>query len=52
MNDTDKAVPNHLAIIVDGNRRWATSKGLASILGHKKGFEQLEEIIKYACLYW
>lgn len=45
---SDMAIPNHLAIIVDGNRRWAKKQGLESWLGHKKGFERLEKIIKYA----
>lgn len=37
----------HIAIIMDGNRRWAKSKGLDPSLGHKKGSEVLEETIKY-----
>lgn len=32
----------HVAIIPDGNRRWATNKGLSPILGHKKGAENFE----------
>ena len=32
----------HVAIIPDGNRRWATNKGLPPILGHKKGAENFE----------
>jgi undecaprenyl diphosphate synthase len=32
-------VPNHVAIILDGNRRWARSRGLKTLLGHKAGFE-------------
>ena len=30
-------VPNHLAIILDGNGRWAKSKGLVRSIGHKVG---------------
>ena len=37
----------HLAIILDGNRRWAKEHGLNSSLGHKKGAEVLEDIVKY-----
>ena len=37
----------HLAIILDGNRRWAKEHGLNSSLGHKKGAEVLENIVKY-----
>jgi len=37
-------LPNHLAIIIDGNRRWAKKKGLASFNGHKKGMNNVKEI--------
>ncbi len=40
--------PNHIGIIVDGNRRWAKEKGLPTFAGHKKGAERIEEIIKYS----
>lgn len=39
--------PEHIAIIMDGNRRWAKEKGLPSQLGHKKGAEVLETISRY-----
>ena len=32
-------IPNHIAIIPDGNRRWAKEHNLPSLAGHKKGFE-------------
>ena len=32
-------VPNHISIILDGNRRWARSRGLPTLEGHKAGFE-------------
>src|SRR5689334_4750035 len=32
-------IPNHIAIILDGNRRWARSRGLPTLQGHKAGFE-------------
>lgn len=38
---------NHIAIIVDGNGRWAQEKGLKRSEGHKKGAESLEKIILY-----
>ena len=38
----------HIAIIMDGNRRWAKSKGLPSALGHKKGVDSLKTIMR-AC---
>ena len=39
---------NHIAIIMDGNRRWADSKNLPSALGHKAGVDSLKAAIK-AC---
>ena len=33
------AIPNHIAIIPDGNRRWAKAHNLPTLAGHKKGFE-------------
>lgn len=44
----DNMIPNHLAIIVDGNGRWAKKRGLPRSLGHKAGSERLEEITLYA----
>jgi len=41
-------VPNHLAIIPDGNRRWARAKGLPSFEGHRRGFDITPEIAR-AC---
>lgn len=40
--------PNHIAIILDGNRRWAKSKGLDPKLGHKEGAKNIEKIVRYA----
>ena len=39
-------VPEHVAIIMDGNGRWATKKGLPRTYGHKRGVDVLKEIIK------
>ena len=39
-------VPEHVAIIMDGNGRWATRKGLPRSYGHKKGVNVLKEILK------
>lgn len=41
-------VPKHIAIIMDGNRRWARRRGLADIKGHQKGSETLEALIEPA----
>ena len=40
--------PHHLAIIMDGNRRWARQRGLSAVLGHKKGADVLKEVARYA----
>jgi undecaprenyl diphosphate synthase len=42
-------VPQHIAIIMDGNGRWAQSRGLPRLAGHRAGTENLRNIIK-ACV--
>lgn len=39
-------VPKHVAIIPDGNRRWAKSKNLPTFEGHRKGFEALVKVAR------
>lgn len=39
---------NHIAIIMDGNGRWAKKRGLPRSMGHKKGVEKVREIAIYA----
>ncbi len=46
--DKKKLIAKHIGIIMDGNRRWAKSKGLKKIEGHKKGAENAKNIIKAA----
>ena len=41
-----KQLPNHVAFIMDGNRRWAKKKKLKIIDGHKKGSEIVKKIVK------
>ena len=41
-------VPNHIAIILDGNGRWAKRRGMPRGYGHVKGCENLEKICEYA----
>lgn len=39
-------IPQHIGIIMDGNRRWAKERGLPSLEGHHQGYEKLKEIAK------
>lgn len=49
INDIVKSTNlKHIAIIMDGNRRWAKEKGLPSAVGHKKGVESLKATLR-AC---
>lgn len=41
-------MPRHIAIIMDGNRRWAKKRNLPVKLGHKQGAETLKKIVRYA----
>lgn len=41
-------VPQHIAIIMDGNRRWARKRGLSEDEGHRAGGENLEKIVEAA----
>jgi len=41
-------LPKHIAIIMDGNRRWAKSKGKPAAWGHRQGAKALERIVRYA----
>ena len=47
-----KTLPNHIAIIVDGNRRWAKRHHLPEITGHKKVTDEIIEALIYRCLEW
>ena len=42
MADLQK-IPRHLAIILDGNGRWAKSRNLPRLMGHRAGLRKLEE---------
>ena len=41
-------MPKHIAIIMDGNRRWARKQGKNASFGHKEGARTLEKIVRYA----
>ncbi len=40
-------IPNHIAIIMDGNRRFARKKGLIEIMGHEFGSKKAEEVLEW-----
>ncbi len=39
-------LPQHVAIIMDGNGRWAKRRGLTRIVGHQKGIESVRDVVK------
>jgi len=41
-------IPNHVAIIMDGNNRWASEKNLPGVAGHQKGVERAREAVEFA----
>ncbi len=43
--DDSQILPRHLAIIMDGNGRWAKSRGLSRIAGHRKGAESVRAVV-------
>ena len=59
MDNRDINIPNHVAIILDGNGRWAKNRGFFFFFGHKEGVKNLEMLIdecrcldiKYLTLY-
>ncbi len=48
-NDPGHKVPMHIAIVMDGNGRWAVSRGLPRLAGHRAGTENLRRVIE-ACI--
>ena len=42
------SVPEHVAIIMDGNGRWANARGLPRSMGHRKGVEAVRETVRAA----
>ena len=43
-----KAMPRHVAIIMDGNGRWARSRGLLRVRGHEAGVESVRDTVRYS----
>ena len=46
LNIPVEKLPQHVAIIMDGNGRWALSRGLPRVAGHKAGTENLRRVIR------
>ena len=44
--DTERKIPRHVAVILDGNGRWAKAKGLPRNAGHVKGAQVVEDMLK------
>ena len=44
-----RMIPKHIAIIMDGNGRWAEARNLPKVMGHKQGVEAVKNVVK-ACL--
>lgn len=46
--ETIHNVPDHIAIIMDGNGRWAKQRGLPRLAGHKQGMDNIKDIVRTA----
>ena len=44
-------LPNHVAVIMDGNGRWAKRRGLPRIMGHQRGVDTLKDLLR-CCKDW
>lgn len=59
MSEDKKIVPEHVAIIMDGNRRWAKERNLPTLEGHMRGYDKLKKVpewffargVKYLSFY-
>ncbi len=48
MNLDNMVIPEHVAVILDGNGRWAKKRGIPRAMGHKAGCETLEKMVRVA----
>ena len=46
--DTNAVIPAHVALILDGNGRWAKKRGLPRTMGHKEGCVTVEKTVEIA----
>ncbi len=47
----DTRLPKHVAVIMDGNGRWAKKRGLPRIMGHRRGVDALKDLLR-CCRDW
>ncbi|MBV9979120.1 undecaprenyl diphosphate synthase family protein, partial [Bradyrhizobium sp.] len=43
------AVPRHVAVIMDGNGRWAENRGMRRIVGHRRGIQSVRSVVEEGC---
>jgi undecaprenyl diphosphate synthase len=46
--DIPEVIPTHVAIIMDGNGRWANKRGMPRLMGHRKGIDAVKETVRAA----
>ncbi len=46
---TADQIPRHVAIIMDGNGRWAQSRGMPRIMGHRRGIQSVRAVVEEGC---
>src|SRR5579864_3792556 len=46
---TPEQLPRHIAIIMDGNGRWAQRRGLPRIVGHRRGIQSVRSVVEEGC---
>ena len=46
--DSNKRIPKHVSIIMDGNGRWATARGMSRSQGHAEGVESIRACLQAA----
>ncbi len=47
--DEEQKFPQHIAIIMDGNGRWATARGLPRVMGHQAGAQAVQRVVEACC---
>src|SRR5436853_3157283 len=46
---TPEQLPRHIAIIMDGNGRWAQGRGLPRVVGHRRGIQSVRAVVEEGC---